>query len=106
MKTKMEATFLTKCNHLGVKSMGLDQARDTKLALLCGIFNALDGSEDDVAYDDVPSVESFPSDSSDAEDDVDGLVILSVTILALTVKIVNLYVWDYKDLHIVHSCVL
>lgn len=48
---------------------------------MCGISNALDGSEDDLVSDDVPSIESAEerecSDSEDAEDeedeDVDGV---------------------------------
>ena len=46
--------------------------------LVCGISNALDGSEDDMACDDVPSIEldeslGSDSDAENADDDVDGL---------------------------------
>ena len=49
--------------------------------LVCGISNALDGSEDDLVSDDVPSIESAEEreciDSEDAEEeedeDVDGV---------------------------------
>ena len=46
--------------------------------LVCGISNTLDGSEDDMACDDVPSIEldeslGSDSDAENVDDDVDGL---------------------------------
>ena len=42
---------------LGIKSLGLKQETIVNSFLICGISNALDGSEDDHVSDDLPDIE-------------------------------------------------
>ena len=52
-------------------SKAWDSIKKETLFLVCGIANALDGSEDDKASDDLPSVEVESEASDDDGDDSD-----------------------------------
>lgn len=69
------------CDKLGIKSLGLNQAGYNSF-LICGISNALDGSEDDHVSDDLLVIEldsgtmgeeSEEDEAEDSDSDADEL---------------------------------